>query len=102
MLFFFVIYRAVGIQCEEVSGYSKGIGHWPGQRLADKPSDHMWNAVWLKGQWGLLDACWGAGTVNRESKTFIKRLESCQSLRVTFKHIQALQTQIISILRSAF
>ncbi|XP_062852431.1 kyphoscoliosis peptidase [Trichomycterus rosablanca] len=67
--------RAVGIQCEEVSGYSKGIGHWPGQRLADKPSDHMWNAVWVRGQWGLLDACWGAGTVNMEIKTFIKRFD---------------------------
>ncbi|KAI5606825.1 kyphoscoliosis peptidase isoform X1 [Silurus asotus] len=67
--------REVGIQCEEVSGYSKGIGHWPGRRLADKPSDHMWNAVWVKGQWGLLDACWGAGTVNMDTKTFIKRFD---------------------------
>lgn len=73
--FLSVFCREVGIQCEEVSGYSKGIGHWPGHRLADKPSDHMWNAVWVKGQWGLLDACWGAGTVNMDTKTFVKRLE---------------------------
>ncbi|XP_026998013.2 kyphoscoliosis peptidase [Tachysurus fulvidraco] len=67
--------REVGIQCEEVSGYSKGIGQWPGHKLADKPSDHMWNAVWVKGQWGLLDACWGAGTVNMDTKTFVKRFD---------------------------
>ncbi|XP_066535351.1 kyphoscoliosis peptidase [Hoplias malabaricus] len=67
--------REVGIQCEEVSGYSKGIGHRPGRRLAQEPSDHKWNAVWLRGQWGLLDACWGAGTVNMETKTFIKRFD---------------------------
>ncbi|XP_076831514.1 kyphoscoliosis peptidase [Brachyhypopomus gauderio] len=67
--------REVGIQCEEVSGYSKGIGHRPGGGLADKPSDHMWNAVWVKGQWGLLDACWGAGTVDMETNTFIKRFD---------------------------
>ncbi|TSW48761.1 Kyphoscoliosis peptidase [Bagarius yarrelli] len=67
--------REVGIQCEEVSGYSKGIGQRPGHRLADKPSDHMWNAVWVKGQWGLLDACWGAGTVNMDTKTFVKRFD---------------------------
>ncbi|XP_035387160.1 kyphoscoliosis peptidase [Electrophorus electricus] len=67
--------REVGIQCEEVSGYSKGIGHRPGCRLAEKPSDHMWNAVWVRGQWGLLDACWGAGTVDMETKSFIKRFD---------------------------
>ncbi|KAL7890169.1 hypothetical protein AOLI_G00024270 [Acnodon oligacanthus] len=67
--------REVGIQCEEVSGYSKGIGHCPGRSLSQKPSDHMWNAVWVREQWGLLDACWGAGTVNMETKTFVKRFD---------------------------
>lgn len=81
--------REVGIQCEEVSGYSKGIGHWPGHRLADKPSDHMWNAVWVKEQWGLLDACWGAGTVNIDTKTFVKRLGFCTHTCIVYtsKHM---------------
>ncbi|XP_030628228.1 uncharacterized protein ky [Chanos chanos] len=67
--------REVGIECQEVSGFSKGIGHQAGQRLADKQSDHMWNAVWVGGQWGLLDACWGAGTVDMETKTFKERFD---------------------------
>uniref|UniRef100_W5KYK6 Uncharacterized LOC103044048 n=1 Tax=Astyanax mexicanus TaxID=7994 RepID=W5KYK6_ASTMX len=67
--------REVGVQCEEVSGYSKGIGHSPGRKLAQDRSDHSWNVVWVKDRWGLLDACWGAGTVNMETKTFVKRFD---------------------------
>ncbi|KAL0969525.1 hypothetical protein UPYG_G00228390 [Umbra pygmaea] len=71
----------VGIECQEVSGYSKGIGHRPGQSLQGVKSDHLWNAVWLeggeplRGQWYLLDACWGAGRVDMDTKTFIHRFD---------------------------
>ncbi|XP_055026911.2 kyphoscoliosis peptidase, partial [Misgurnus anguillicaudatus] len=67
--------RDVGIECVEVSGYSKGMGYQAGDSLAEKHSDHEWNAVFVGGQWWLLDACWGAGTVNMKTQTFVKRYD---------------------------
>ncbi|KAG7271010.1 LOW QUALITY PROTEIN: hypothetical protein CRUP_038461, partial [Coryphaenoides rupestris] len=67
--------REVGIECQEVPGHSKGIGHRPGQSLQGVRSDHMWNAVLLAGQWFLMDACWGAGRVNMEHKIFVKKFD---------------------------
>ncbi|KAJ8372389.1 hypothetical protein AAFF_G00290220 [Aldrovandia affinis] len=67
--------RAVGIECEEVAGHSKGIGYRQGQSYRDTDSAHMWNAVRLGGHWYLLDACWGAGRVDLDNKAFIKRYD---------------------------
>ncbi|CAL8287834.1 unnamed protein product [Gadus morhua 'NCC'] len=64
--------REVGLQCQEVSGYGKGVGHRPGQSLRDVRSNHMWNAVLLGGQWFLMDACWGAGHMDMQHKSFVK------------------------------
>lgn len=69
------VYREVGIECQEVPGHSKGIGYRQGQSLKNVKSDHLWNAVLLGGQWFLLDACWGAGRVDMEHKSFVKRFE---------------------------
>ncbi|XP_029349813.1 kyphoscoliosis peptidase [Echeneis naucrates] len=67
--------REVGIECQEVPGHSKGIGYRQGQSLRNVKSDHLWNAVLLGGQWFLLDACWGAGRVDMEHESFVKRFD---------------------------
>ncbi|XP_068608077.1 kyphoscoliosis peptidase [Brachionichthys hirsutus] len=67
--------RQMGIECHEVPGYSKGIGYRQGQSLNNVKSDHLWNAVLLGGQWFLLDACWGAGRVDMEHESFVKRFD---------------------------
>ncbi|XP_023143463.1 kyphoscoliosis peptidase [Amphiprion ocellaris] len=67
--------REVGIECQEVPGHSKGIGYRQGQSLKHVKSDHLWNAVLLGGQWFLLDACWGAGRVDMEHESFVKRFD---------------------------
>ncbi|XP_071354369.1 kyphoscoliosis peptidase [Trachinotus anak] len=67
--------REVGIECQEVPGHSKGIGYRWGQSLKNVKSDHLWNAVLLAGQWFLLDACWGAGRVDMEHESFVKRFD---------------------------
>ncbi|KAL4660990.1 kyphoscoliosis peptidase-like [Arapaima gigas] len=67
--------REVGIECQEVSGHGKGIGYQLGQSYRNIKSNHMWNAVQLDGHWYLLDACWGAGKVDMDSKTFVKRYD---------------------------
>lgn len=69
------VYREVGIECQEVPGHSKGIGYRQGQSLKNVKSDHLWNAVLLGGQWFQLDACWGAGRVDMEHESFVKRFE---------------------------
>ncbi|KAF6718361.1 Kyphoscoliosis peptidase [Oryzias melastigma] len=67
--------REVGIECQEVPGHSKGVGYRPGQSLRQVKSDHLWNAVFLGGQWLLLDACWGAGRVDMEHESFVRRFD---------------------------
>ncbi|KAM3594397.1 uncharacterized protein V6R79_007212 [Siganus canaliculatus] len=67
--------REVGIECQEVPGHSKGIGYRHGKSLKDVKSDHLWNAVLLGGQWFVLDACWGAGRVDMEHESFVKRFD---------------------------
>lgn len=67
--------REVGIECQEVPGHSKGIGYRHGRSLKGVKSDHLWNAVLLGGQWFLLDACWGAGRVDVERQSFVRRFD---------------------------
>ena len=57
----------------KISGFAKGYGHSPKQQLttADK-TNHAWNAVFIRGNWFLLDSTWGAGTVDA-SKGFQKK-----------------------------
>jgi len=80
--------------CVEVSGYGKGVGYQAGHSLAEKRSDHEWNAVFVGGQWWLLDACWGAGTVDMKSKTFVKRSGSSQCQLFISYSTHILQTTI--------
>ncbi|XP_041120510.1 kyphoscoliosis peptidase-like [Polyodon spathula] len=58
-----------GIDCVEVSGYSKGFSYVPGKPFSRDP-DHSWNAVSLGGSWHLLDSTWGAGNVNSNCSQF--------------------------------
>ncbi|XP_060796352.1 lim and transglutaminase domain protein ltd-1-like [Neoarius graeffei] len=65
--------KEVGIECKKVNGHGKGVGYKLGQSYQSTKSNHSWNAVRLEDHWYLLDACWGAGVVDMENKTFIKR-----------------------------
>ncbi|XP_043998733.1 kyphoscoliosis peptidase [Gambusia affinis] len=67
--------REMGIECKEVPGHSKGIGYRQGHSLKNVKSDHLWNAVRLGGEWFLLDACWGAGRVDMQNESFVKRFD---------------------------
>lgn len=65
--------REAGLSCVEVPGLGRSPGSRGGRRCQQQKSGHMWNAVELEGQWYLLDACWGAGTVDEESRLFVPR-----------------------------
>ncbi len=65
---FLIVAEKAGLQAEIITGTSKShpahIGAAPGA------SDHAWNAVKIGGEWKLLDATWGAGTVTGEKPAF--------------------------------
>ncbi|KAI0100349.1 hypothetical protein GGR51DRAFT_532617 [Nemania sp. FL0031] len=72
------VYQAIaqraGLQCVMVVGHGKGYGYTPLKRgQAPPPRDatgHAWNAVRIdNGEWKLIDACWGAGSVSEEKFT---------------------------------
>ena len=66
---FTVVATKLGLESEIIAGTSKShpahIGKGPGA------SDHAWNAVKIDGQWKLLDATWGAGTVTGAKPEFV-------------------------------
>lgn len=57
-----------GLEAVVVGGHGKGFGHSPlkqGDPLPAFSSGHAWNAVRIdNGQWKLIDACWGAGSLD--------------------------------------
>ncbi|BEJ13976.1 hypothetical protein CspHIS471_0311500 [Cutaneotrichosporon sp. HIS471] len=60
------IAQAAGMKCVRVGGHGKGFGYKsPGAGVIPPfTANHAWNAVVLDdGQWKLLDACWGAGSL---------------------------------------
>ncbi|XP_059673760.1 kyphoscoliosis peptidase-like [Gavia stellata] len=65
--------REAGLSCVEVPGFGRCPGSRRSRWCQQQKSSHMWNAVELEGQWCLLDACWGAGTVDAESRLFMPR-----------------------------
>lgn len=60
----------------EIPGFSRGPCARGGRQCQQQKSSHMWNAVQLEGQWWFLDACWGAGTVDTESRLFVPRRDN--------------------------
>ncbi|KAI1248482.1 hypothetical protein MGN70_009681 [Eutypa lata] len=65
---FQAVARRAGLQCVVVGGHGKGYGYVPlapGQSPPPRSaSGHAWNAVCIdNGEWKLIDACWGAGSI---------------------------------------
>lgn len=53
--------KCIGLKVEFIEGYSKGITYAMG-KVPTRP-DHAWNAVFLNGDYRLLDCSWGAGFI---------------------------------------
>jgi hypothetical protein len=62
------IFSMVNIPCVLVEGHVKGLDYVPGAPC--EPANHVWNGVYLKGKWRLVDCSWAAGHVTRNSKKF--------------------------------
>ncbi|KAK7755300.1 hypothetical protein SLS62_002806 [Diatrype stigma] len=68
---FQAIANRAGLQCVVVGGHGKGYGYTPlapGQSPPPRnATGHAWNAVCIdNGEWKLIDACWGAGSIGNE------------------------------------
>ncbi len=62
---FTAIGKEMGLDVVSIAGYAKGFGYRAGVELDDKFS-HAWNAVKIGDKWRLIDATWGAGSVDGE------------------------------------
>jgi hypothetical protein len=66
------MYEAVGIPCFTISGYARGAGFTPGESTR---SNHAWNAAKIGGKWYLMDATWGSGSIDSETKLFKRKFK---------------------------
>lgn len=51
----------MGLHSAIITGYAKGLGHLVGD---SSNANHAWNGVKINNSWYLIDATWGAGTIN--------------------------------------
>ncbi|KAL8740617.1 MAG: hypothetical protein Q9190_006705 [Brigantiaea leucoxantha] len=66
-----------GLESLVINGHGKGAGFSPlkaGDPIPAEYSTHAWNVVKIdKGEWKLIDTCWGAGYVDIGKQTYTKR-----------------------------
>ncbi len=58
--------KAAGLEVVSIRGFAKGYTVLPPDKLIDS-GNHRWNAVKIDGTWRLLDATWGAGSLQKEA-----------------------------------
>lgn len=55
------------IPVKTLSGFAKGIGYSPDNPFTtNTATNHAWNAVFIRGNWFLLDSTWGAGHLGED------------------------------------
>jgi hypothetical protein len=67
---FIALSKRMALKVARVEGHAKMVTYVPGQPLGDREK-HTWVAVWIMGQWQLVDPTWGAGYL--EKQKFVKR-----------------------------
>lgn len=76
---FAALAKHAGLEAVVISGHGKGFDYQhlaPGASIPPFHTNHAWNAVKIDGgQWKLIDACWGAGAVEGNSRTYNQRFD---------------------------
>ena len=50
-----------------ITGWAKGVDYRPGVAITSQPLNHSWNAVYVDGDWQLIDSHWGTRFLQSES-----------------------------------
>lgn len=50
-----------------ITGWAKGVDYRPGVAITSQPLNHSWNAVYVDGDWQLVDSHWGTRFLQSES-----------------------------------
>lgn len=64
-----------GIHSKIISGYAKGVDYIPGMKFNQDTDKHSWNAVYINGTWGLVDADWAARGIIKKLRKLHYRLD---------------------------
>jgi len=56
-----------GLACVTITGWAKGVDYRPGVAITSQPLNHSWNAVYVDGDWQLIDSHWGTRFLQSES-----------------------------------
>lgn len=64
-----------GIHSKIISGYAKGVDYIPGMKFNPDTDKHSWNAVYINGTWGLVDADWAARGIIKKLRKLHYRLD---------------------------
>ena len=51
-------FRHSGLHCVTINGWAKGITYCPGDNITQEEVNHSWNAVFINGDWQLIDVQW--------------------------------------------
>jgi hypothetical protein len=58
-----------GLHCVTLSGWAKGVDYKPGMPITSTPPNHSWNAVYIDGNWQLVDCHWATRYLQSERNT---------------------------------
>jgi len=58
-----------GMHCVTLSGWAKGVDYKPGAPITSTPPNHSWNAVFIDGNWQLVDCHWATRYLQAERNT---------------------------------
>ena len=58
-----------GMHCVTLPGWAKGVDYKPGAPITSTPPNHSWNAVFIDGNWQLVDCHWATRYLQAERNT---------------------------------
>ena len=61
-----IFYSFSGLHAVSITGWAKGADYRPGVPITSSPKNHSWNAVYIDGNWQLVDCHWATRSIQLE------------------------------------